>query len=118
MQEVRQRQADQLREAALDEGVAAGTVDDPERLVEPDRDVGLDAPDQSLGRPRVVQRLGDREEVAEVFPELAVRDSDGRVETVHYETLNVLLVNEVQKQQQRIEALEQKVNDLLTRSTH
>jgi hypothetical protein len=46
------------------------------------------------------------EEVAEVFPELAVRDADGRVETVHYETLNVLLVNEVQKQQQRIEALE------------
>jgi hypothetical protein len=55
------------------------------------------------------------EEVAEVFPELAVRDADGRVETVHYETLNVLLVNEVQKQQQRIDALEQKVNDLLDR---
>jgi hypothetical protein len=55
------------------------------------------------------------EEVAEVFPELAVRDADGRVETVHYETLNVLLVNEMQKQQQRIEALEQKVNDLLGR---
>jgi hypothetical protein len=47
--------------------------------------------------------------VAEVFPELAVRDGDGRVETVHYETLNVLLVNEVQKQQQRIDALQQKL---------
>jgi hypothetical protein len=55
------------------------------------------------------------EEVAEVFPELAVRDADSRVETVHYETLNVLLVNEVQKQQQRIEALEEKLNDLLDR---
>ena len=52
------------------------------------------------------------EEVAEVFPELAVRGADGRVETVHYETLNVLLVNEVQKQQQRIEALEQKLDEL------
>ena len=29
------------------------------------------------------------EEVAEVFPELAVRNADGDVETVHYETLNV-----------------------------
>jgi Chaperone of endosialidase len=57
------------------------------------------------------------EEVAEVFPELAVRDGEGRVETVHYETLNVLLVNEVQKQQRRIDALEQKVNDLLERLT-
>ena len=57
------------------------------------------------------------EEVAEVFPELAVRGADGQVETVHYETLNVLLVNEVQKQQQRIEALEQKVNALLERLT-
>ena len=67
------------------------------------------------------------EEVAEVFPELAVRDANGNVETVHYETLNVLLLNEVQKQQrelakertmrqdqqQRIEALEQKLSELL-----
>jgi Chaperone of endosialidase len=50
------------------------------------------------------------EEVAEVFPELAVRDADGQVETVHYETLNVLLLNELQKQQRRIEALEQRIN--------
>ena len=38
------------------------------------------------------------EEVAEVFPELAVRGADGQVETVHYETLNVLLLNELQQQ--------------------
>ena len=50
------------------------------------------------------------EEVAEVFPELAVRDADGQIETVHYETLNVLLLNELQKQQRRIEALEQRLN--------
>ena len=53
------------------------------------------------------------EEVADVFPELAVRDAGGRVETVHYETLNVLLVNELQKQQRRIDALEQKIDELL-----
>jgi hypothetical protein len=69
------------------------------------------------------------EEVADVFPELAVRGADGRVETVHYETLNVLLLNELQKQQahldaqseeqqkqaRRIEALEQKLNELLSK---
>jgi hypothetical protein len=43
------------------------------------------------------------EEVAAVFPDLAVRDADGRVETVHYETLSVLLLNEVQQQQAEIE---------------
>ena len=63
------------------------------------------------------------EEVAEAFPELAVRGADGEVETVHYETLNVLLLNEVQKQQQellaqreRIAALEQRLNNLLART--
>jgi hypothetical protein len=39
------------------------------------------------------------EEVATAFPDLAVRDADGRVETVHYETLSVLLLNEMQLQQ-------------------
>ena len=62
-----------------------------------------------------------------MFPELAVRGADGQVETVHYETLNVLLLNELQKQQayldeqseeqrkqvRRIEALEQQLNELL-----
>jgi Chaperone of endosialidase len=74
------------------------------------------------------------EEVVEVFPELAVRDANGQIDTVHYETLNVLLLNELQKQQrelrqarveneqerrenhrqqERIEALEQRLNQLL-----
>lgn len=53
------------------------------------------------------------EEVAEAFPELAVRNSSGEVETVHYETLNVLLLNEVQQQEQRIEVLERKLGELL-----
>jgi hypothetical protein len=52
------------------------------------------------------------EEVADVFPELAVRGADGHVETVHYETLNVLLLNEFQKQSGRLEALEQQLNEL------
>jgi hypothetical protein len=62
------------------------------------------------------------EDVADVFPELVVRNASGEVDTVHYETLNVLLLNELQKQealnreqQQRIDMLERRLNDLLTR---
>jgi trimeric autotransporter adhesin len=75
------------------------------------------------------------EEVGEVFPELAVRNAEGEAETVHYETLNVLLLNELQmqqrdldrqeaalkRQQRHIEALEQGLDDvrrgLATRAT-
>jgi trimeric autotransporter adhesin len=60
------------------------------------------------------------EEVAEVFPELAVRRADGEIETVHYETLNVLLLNELQKQRkeleearERLERLERRLEGLL-----
>ena len=55
------------------------------------------------------------EEVADVFPALAVFNADGGVDTVHYETLSVLLLNEVQKQQQRIEALERQLEALLAK---
>ena len=58
------------------------------------------------------------EEVAEVFPELVVSDAEGKTETVHYETLNVLLLNELQKQQQRIELLERRLNELLMPRSH
>jgi hypothetical protein len=55
------------------------------------------------------------EEVAQAFPELAVLDANGNVETVHYETLNVLLLNEVQRQEHRIEQLEWQLKELLER---
>ena len=52
------------------------------------------------------------EEVAAVFPELAVRGADGQVETVHYETLNVLLLNELQKHEDRADAQERRIEAL------
>jgi len=55
------------------------------------------------------------EEVAEVFPDLAVRDAEGRVETVHYETLSVLLLNEVQQQQTEIEKQQAEMRQQRTR---
>ena len=46
------------------------------------------------------------EEVAQVFPALAVRDVEGNIYAVHYETLPVLLLNEMQKLAARVTALE------------
>ncbi len=44
------------------------------------------------------------EEVAEVLPDLVVRNDDGQVETVQYDQLPVLLLNELQKQHRAVEA--------------
>jgi hypothetical protein len=49
------------------------------------------------------------EEVADVFPELVVRDDEGRPETVQYHTLNVLLLNELLRLQKQVEALQEEV---------
>lgn len=54
------------------------------------------------------------EEVAEVFPELAVRGADGQIETVAYHKLPALLLNELQRQQRVIDALVQRLQTLET----
>ena len=54
------------------------------------------------------------EEVAEVYPELVARNKDGEVETVMYQFLAPMLLNEVQKQHRQIED-QQKVIDALDR---
>jgi hypothetical protein len=38
------------------------------------------------------------EEVAEVYPDLVARSADGQVETVKYQVLDPMLLNELQKQ--------------------
>jgi predicted RNase H-like nuclease (RuvC/YqgF family) len=64
-----------------------------------------------------------------VFPELAVVNADGQPETVKYQDLSVLLLNEVQRQQatierqareldeerRRVDALERRMEQLLER---
>ena len=42
------------------------------------------------------------EEVAEVFPELVVYNKDGQPETVAYHLLSAILLNELQKDHQRL----------------
>jgi hypothetical protein len=43
------------------------------------------------------------EEVAEVYPDLAVMGADGQIQTIQYQKLTPMLLNEVQKQHQLIE---------------
>ena len=109
----------------IDSAGQLGTISSSRRLKEDIRDMA-DASRRVLDlRPvtfRYTQAYGDgskpihyglvAEEVAEVFPELAVRNATGEVETVHYETLNVLLLNELQKQERRIAAQELRIHAL------
>ena len=62
------------------------------------------------------------EEVAEVYPELVARNADGEIETVMYQFLAPMLLNEVQKQhrtieeqKKTIESLQNALADLATR---
>jgi hypothetical protein len=49
------------------------------------------------------------EEVADVYPELVAHSADGQIETVMYQFLPPMLLNEYQKQQKTIEALRAEV---------
>jgi hypothetical protein len=49
------------------------------------------------------------EEVAEVAPELVGRAADGQIDSVYYEKVNAMLLNEVQKQHRLIEEQQEKL---------
>ncbi len=49
------------------------------------------------------------EEVDKVYPELVVHDNEGRIQSVRYDELAPMLLNELQKQQQRIVAQDRHV---------
>jgi hypothetical protein len=42
--------------------------------------------------------------VAKVYPALVIRDANGRIDSVRYDELAPMLLNQAQQQQQRIEA--------------
>jgi hypothetical protein len=52
------------------------------------------------------------EEVAEIYPDLVVRGADGQIETVKYQVLDSLLLNEVQRQEAEIRALKERLAQL------
>src|SRR5205823_10624052 len=49
------------------------------------------------------------EEVADVYPQLVVNGRDGLPQTVRYHLIDILLLNEVQKQHQTVEAQEKTI---------
>jgi len=49
------------------------------------------------------------EEVAEIYPDLVVRNSDGQIETVKYQVLTPMLLNEIKKQQDQIRSFEERL---------
>jgi hypothetical protein len=52
------------------------------------------------------------EEVAEVYPDLVARTTDGQIETVKYQVLDSMLLNELQKQNATIAAQKQQIRSL------
>ena len=57
------------------------------------------------------------EEVAEVYPDLVARSADGQIETVKYQVLDSMLLNEVQKQAEQIRLLEDRLTALEAAAT-
>jgi len=51
------------------------------------------------------------EEVAEVSPDLVVRDKQGEIYTVRYEAVNAMLLNEFLKEHRKVEAQESKIKE-------
>ena len=52
------------------------------------------------------------EEVAEVNPNLVVRDNNGKIYTVRYEAVNAMLLNEFLKEHRKVQELEKQVEAL------
>src|SRR6266513_2654641 len=48
------------------------------------------------------------EQVDKVDPKLVVRDEDGKVSTVRYETINAMLLNEFLKEHRKVQELQRK----------
>jgi hypothetical protein len=51
------------------------------------------------------------EEVAEVNPDLVVRDADGKIYTVRYDAVNAMLLNEFLKEHCKVEAQQSKIEE-------
>jgi hypothetical protein len=52
------------------------------------------------------------EEVAEVYPDLVGRNSEGQPESVRYEQINAMLLNEFLKEHRRMEEQDKRIEEL------
>ena len=104
-----------------------GTVSSSRRFKEDIQDMGAASHDLMRLHPvtfRYKQPFADgtkpiqygliAEEVAEVYPDLVAHSADGQIETVKYQVLDSMLLNEVQRQQAEIRSLQQQINELKT----
>ena len=55
------------------------------------------------------------EEVAEVYPDLVARSADGQIETVKYQVLDSMLLNEIQRQNAQLTAQKEEIRSLQQR---
>ena len=55
------------------------------------------------------------EEVAGVYPDLVARSADGQIETVKYQVLDSMLLNELQKEHRRLQQQAETIRQLETR---
>jgi hypothetical protein len=114
----------------IDSNGQLGTVNSSRRLKEDIRDMGDSSSNLLRLRPvtyRYKESYTDgsnpqdygliAEEVAEVYPDLVVKNKDGDVETVQYHKLTPMLLNEVQKQDRRAQLQDQTIQSLQTQIT-
>lgn len=107
----------------IDSAGQLGTVSSSRRFKEDIQDMGEASRDLMHLRPvtfRYKQPFADgskpiqygliAEEVDEVYPELVAHSADGRIETVKYQVLDTMLLNEFQHQQSEIVRLENKID--------
>lgn len=109
----------------IDTNGQLGTVSSSRRFKEDIQDMGVASRDLMRLRPvtfRYKKPFADgsqpmqygliAEEVAEVYPDLVARSADGQIETVKYQLLDPMLLNEVQRQQAQIRELEGRLNKI------
>ena len=112
----------------IDSAGQLGTVSSSRRFKEDITDMGAASHDLMRLRPvtyRYKQPFADgskpiqygliAEEVAEVYPDLVAHSADGQIETVKYQVLDSMLLNEVQRQETRVRQLEEQNRTLQER---
>ena len=53
--------------------------------------------------------------MADVYPELVAHSADGQIETVNYQALNCMLLNELQKEHKQVQEQAETIRMLETR---
>jgi hypothetical protein len=109
-------------EVMIDENGQLGTVNSSIRFKEDVRDMAAASDGLMRLRPvtyRYKQPYADgskpidygliAEEVAEVYPDLVVKNADGQIQTVQYQKLTPMLLNEVQKEHKLLEQQEKTI---------